>query len=243
MVIGDWYIVHGAFTSGCLFAGVVLLSSQWKRTKKAYRKQLITLICGQFIPLISALIYLMGLTPGGLDPVPFVICITSSLYIWAIITTRILTIVPIAKESIFESMRDGVIVLDSADRLIDFNKAVGQMMLGLDSKMIGKTLDEVWTALTGSQFPCERRLDGTQDEIVELANGTSIAYFQVRSSPVTNTEGKLVGSLLMLIDVTEQKKLQDQLKLLAYHDGLTNIYNRTEFIHQSKVMLEQARAP
>ncbi|MBW7458931.1 PAS domain-containing protein, partial [Paenibacillus sepulcri] len=153
VVIGEWYIVHGAFTFGCLLAGVVLLAREWKATKKAYRKQLATLICGQFIPMISAFIYLMGLTPEGMDPVPLVVCITSSMYIWAIVTTRMLTIVPIAKESIFESMREGVIVLDSAERLIDFNGAVSRMLPGLSIGMIGRKLDEGWTRLTGSPFP------------------------------------------------------------------------------------------
>ncbi|MBP1988785.1 histidine kinase N-terminal 7TM domain-containing diguanylate cyclase [Paenibacillus eucommiae] len=239
MVIGEWYIVHGAFTFSCLLAGVVLLSRQWKKTKRAYRKQLITLICGQFLPMISAFIYLVGLTPGGIDPVPFVMSITSTMYVWAIVTTRMLTIVPIAKESIFESMREGVIVLDSADRLIDFNGAVSRMLPGLDIRMIGKKLDEVWKQLIGSPFPVIERLDGTHEEMIGTADGAA-AYYQIRSSLVKSRSGEPAGSLLMLIDVTEQKQLQDQLKELAYYDGLTKIYNRTQFIHRSKELLQEA---
>ncbi|WP_236346729.1 histidine kinase N-terminal 7TM domain-containing diguanylate cyclase [Paenibacillus plantiphilus] len=240
VVIGEWYIVHGIFTFSCLLAGVILLSRQWTKTKKIYRKQLATLICGQFIPMISAFVYLMGLTPGGTDPVPFMMSITSAMYIWAILTTRMLTVVPIAKESIFESMREGVIVLDSADRLIDFNGAVSRMLPRLNNGWIGKKLDDSWQQLTGSPFPDVRRPNSMQEVQITAENG-AVAFYQIRSSQVRSRNGELAGSLLMLIEVTEQKLLQDQLKEMAYYDGLTKIYNRTQFIHRSKEILQQAR--
>ncbi|RED55546.1 histidine kinase N-terminal 7TM domain-containing diguanylate cyclase [Cohnella lupini] len=238
VTIGEWYIVHGAFTFGSLLAGVVLLASQWRKTKRAYRKQLATLICGQFLPMIAAFVYLMGITPSGTDPVPFVMCITSGMYIWAIATTRMLTIVPIAKESIFESMREGVIVLDYAGRLIDFNGAVGRMLPGLNAGLIGTKLEESWPGLTGSPYPDVYSPDQAQEAVVEKEDG-SPAYYQIRSSVVRSRGGEQAGSLLMLIDVTEQKLLQEQLTMLAYYDGMTKIYNRTQFLKRSKEILRE----
>jgi diguanylate cyclase (GGDEF)-like protein/PAS domain S-box-containing protein len=240
MVIGEWYIVHGAFTFGCMLAAVVLLLRQWGQTKKSYRLQLITLIFGQFIPMTAAFVYLMGVTPYGMDPVPMVLCLTSAMYIWAMVSTRILTIVPIAKENIFESMREGVIVLDSSDRLIDFNGAVNQMIPELSTEMIGLTLDQVWERLKDSSFPVVRRLDGALDEIIWHINGAEY-FYQVRSSPVIGRHGEAIGRLLMLIDVTESRLLQEQLKKLAYYDGMTGLLNRTQYILRSKEMLEEAR--
>ncbi|MFC5447823.1 histidine kinase N-terminal 7TM domain-containing diguanylate cyclase [Paenibacillus aestuarii] len=205
IVIGQWYIVQGSFTFGCMLAAMVLLIRKWEQTKRNYRPQLTTLIVGQFLPMAGAFIYLMGLTPYGIDPVPIVLCVTSAMYIWAMVSTRMLTIVPIAKERIFESMREGAIVLDSAERLIDLNDAVARMIPGLTAGMIGLTLDEAWRQLTGSGFP------------------------------------ETVGSLLMLIDVTEPRRLQNQLTQLAFYDGMTKLLNRTAFIHRSKVLLEEAR--
>ncbi|MBW7462115.1 GGDEF domain-containing protein, partial [Paenibacillus sepulcri] len=74
---------------------------------------------------------------------------------------------------------------------------------------------------------------------IRTEDGTT-AYYQIRSSVVRSRGGERAGSLLMLIDVTEQRLLQDQLKQLAYYDGLTRIYNRTHFIQQSKEILLQA---
>ncbi|UKS28893.1 diguanylate cyclase [Paenibacillus sp. HWE-109] len=239
--IGQWYIVHGAYTFGCMLAAVVLLIRKWAKTKKAHRLQLVILIIGQFLPMVSAFVYLMGLTPYSIDPVPLVLCVTSAVYIWAMVSTRVMTIVPIAKESIFESMQEGVIVMDYANRLIDFNGAIHKMVPNLTLDLIGLTLDEAWIRLTGTDFPAVVLLDGTkQGEIVWRAAGGLPCYYQVRSSIVRGRSGESLGSLLMFIDVTEQRLLQDQLKQLAYYDGLTKLLNRTEFIHRSKLLLDEA---
>ncbi|SFI31480.1 diguanylate cyclase (GGDEF) domain-containing protein [Paenibacillus sp. UNC496MF] len=242
IAIGPFYILHGIFTFGSMLAGVVLLLRRWRHTKKAYRIQLATLIVGQFMPMAGAFAYLVGLIPYGADPVPLILCVTSAMYIWAILSTRMLTIVPIAKESIFESMGDGVIVLDNAARLIDFNGAARRMLPGLGPAMIGLTLDEAWNVLSGADFPAARLADGLQEEVMWRATGGEPFYYQIRSSVVRGRVGGAIGSLLMLIDVTEQRRLQDQLQQLAYHDGLTKLLNRTAFIHRAKERLAAAKA-
>ena len=150
---GQWYVVHGAFTFSCLLCACLILIAQWKHTKKMYRLQLLTLITSQLIPMTGAFLYLMGLTPGGMDPVPVLMCVTSSMYIWAILSSRLLTIVPIAKDSIFESMREGVIVLDSSNRLVDYNKALREMLPELETSMVGQPLNDIWLSLAGETFP------------------------------------------------------------------------------------------
>ncbi|MBD2862419.1 MULTISPECIES: histidine kinase N-terminal 7TM domain-containing diguanylate cyclase [Paenibacillus] len=238
--IGEWYIVHGIYTFSCLLAAVVLLIGRWRQTSRTYRLQLTVMLCGQFIPMVAAFLYLLGIAPGGLDPVPIVMCVTSSLFIWAIVSTKMLTVVPIAKETIFESMGEGVIVLDPAERLIDFNRAAAAMIPSLHLSLIGKTLDEVWTMMTGSPFPAARQPQGMKEEIVWTADNGCRCY-EVRSSVVRHRNGEQAGSLLMLIDVTELKRLQRDLEHMAYYDGLTQIYNRTHFIHLARELLKESR--
>lgn len=239
--IGEWYIVHGVYTFSCLLAAVVLLIRRWRETRRAYRLQLFTLLCGQFIPMTAAFLYLIGVTPSGLDPVPIVMCITSALYIWAMMSAKLLTVVPIAKETIFDSMGEGVIVLDPAERIIDFNRAAARMIPLLQPFLIGKTLDEAWTALSGAPFPFSLRSDSMQEELAWRAHGEE-RFYQVRASAVRRRNGEQAGSVLMLIDVTELKRLQRELEHLAFYDGLTQICNRTQFIRRSRDMLEEARA-
>lgn len=240
IAVGQWYVVHGAFTFSCLLCACLILIGQWKHTKKMYRRQLLTLITSQIIPMVAAFLYLLGLTPGGMDPVPVLMCITSAMYIWAILSSRLLTIVPIAKDSIFESMREGVIVLDSSNRLVDYNRSLRDMLPELNLTMIGQPLDEIWLTLAGETFPVQYEKEGLQTDLYWQLAGETVCY-QVRTSYVYNKDAQIVGSLIMLIDITEQRFLQEQLKQLAYFDGLTKIYNRTHFLHKGREMLSEAR--
>ncbi|OBR64240.1 hypothetical protein A7K91_11960 [Paenibacillus oryzae] len=236
--VGYWYIVHGSFTFGCLLAGAVVLLRKWSTTKKAYKRPLLTLICGQFLPMVSAFIYLLGLTPWGIDPVPFVLFLTSAMYLWAFMSTRMLMIVPIAKEALFESMHEGAIVLDVKRRFIDYNASARRMLPGLRHLPLGRRLDEAWPDLTGAPFPDTSGDNPGQQEIrVQLKNEP--ATYQVRISTVNDRYNEQIGYLLILIDITEQSRLQAQLKQMAYYDGMTGVFNRTQFIQRGKMLLEK----
>ncbi|QHW34458.1 diguanylate cyclase [Paenibacillus rhizovicinus] len=241
IVIGQFYVLSGIFTFGSMLAGVIVLARRWRHTKQNYKRQLATLITGQFLPIVAAFVYLMGLIPNGMDPVPVVICITSSMYIWAIVSTQMLTIVPIAKEMIFESMDEGVVVLDNANRLIDFNGAASRMLPPLGDGMIGLSLDEAWIRMTGSAFPLGGMSGIVQGELRWSNPNGELSYYQVRASVVRGRIGEIVGNLLMLIDVTEARRLRDQLEQLAYHDGLTKLLNRTSFFQRGKRLLNDTR--
>ncbi|WP_309119546.1 histidine kinase N-terminal 7TM domain-containing protein [Paenibacillus sp.] len=244
VAIGEMYIVHGAYTFGCMLASVVLLVRQWFRTNRAFRLQLATLTIGQFLPMVGAFLYLMGVTPYGMDPVPMVLCLTSGMYIWAMVSSRVLTIVPIAKERLFESLREGVIVLDATERIVDFNASVARMMPGLTASSIGTFLRDEWPRLTGSPLPVGGTGggigDGMQEVMVWTVKGEDVSY-QVRSSLVRDRTGETIGRLLMLIDVTEQKRLQDKLTQMAYFDGLTKLLNRARFVQRSRELLSSAQ--
>ncbi len=239
VAIGELYLVHGAYTFSCMLASVVLLVRQWFRTHRAFRLQLATLTIGQLLPMIGAFLYLIGVTPYGMDPVPMVLCLTSGMYIWAMVSSRVLTTVPIAKERLFESMREGVIVLDATDRIIDFNPSVAGMIPGLSAAMIGAFLRDEWPKLTGAALPEGRVGDGMQEVMVWTVKGAGASY-QVRSSLVRDRTGETIGRLLMLIDVTEQKRLQEKLTQMAYFDGLTKLLNRTRFLQRSRDLLANA---
>lgn len=238
VVGGQWYTVHDLFMFGCTVAGVVLLLRRWKQTRRAYRLQLFTLICGQLIPMAAGIIYRTGVTPTGLDPVPMSMCLTSALYIWSIVSTRMLTIIPIAKESIFDSMGEGFIVLDSSGRLIDYNRAVSRMIYSQGRPVIGKKLDEVWPELTEALLPHKQDADV---EVLAWTTDGSEQVYEVRSSILRHRNGEQAGSMLLLINVTELKRLQRELEQQAYYDGLTQIYNRAQFMRRGRELLRQVR--
>lgn len=242
VVMGPWYIVHGSFTFGCLLAAICLMLWQWKRMKRVYHRQMLTILIGFSIPTLGSFLYLMGLTPYGMDPVPIIMSVTSVLYIWAILSRGMLTAAPIARENLFESMREGVLVTDLSDMLVDYNRAAAEMVQGLDASAIGKPLAQLF--LTAGKDAISYVMDAEpllrEERELPWNNGDKIGYYQIRSSPVQKQGGHLAGQMIMLIDVTERTLLQDKLRQLATMDSLTGIYNRTYLLELSHELLAEA---
>ncbi|MEH7109793.1 histidine kinase N-terminal 7TM domain-containing diguanylate cyclase, partial [Bacillus sp. JJ1764] len=228
--IGVWYLIHGIYTFACMFVAFFLVISRWKETDKVYRPQLISLMFGQLIPMVTAFIYLIGFTPKGIDPVPMVLCFSSLLYLWSINASRLFSIMPIAKDAIFNSINDGVMVLDESNRLIEFNQAGKDMFPLINKLMFGMDFHKVWLLITGSTFPFTLEAAGVNQEL-RLASHQSERIYKVRTSPLQPTNNS-DGQLIIFSDITELKMLQIKLEHLAYYDELTQIYNRRAFFQQ-----------
>lgn len=237
--IGYWYIIHGIYTFGCMLAAFLLVIFRWKETAKTYRPQLFALLLGQFIPMATAFIYLVGLTPEGIDPVPMVLCASSFLYLWAINRSQLFAVMPIAKDAIFNSISDGVLVLSESHTLIEFNKSAEKMFPVLDESLFGKGFEKLWEELAGTAVPFDLKAADFLQEI-ELWNSHGKRVYQVRISPLKQADNNK-GLLVIFTDITELKNLQWKLEHQAYYDELTGIFNRRAFFETSEKQFAAAR--
>ncbi|CAI6063259.1 histidine kinase N-terminal 7TM domain-containing diguanylate cyclase [Cohnella sp. JJ-181] len=246
LVAGPWYLIAGAYTFGCMIGGVALLIVQWRR-KRAYRFQLVTLLIGLLLPIVGDFFYLGGVTPEGIDPIPVIMTVTSALYMWALASRGLFHVVPIARDNLFESMRDGVLVLDTENRLVDYNAAAATIIPELTATEIGSRLDRLWMLHTNAG-PLSR--DGEDDGKAKTPDGADIQeipwtvedrayHYQVRTSVVRDPGGLVAGRLIVLIDITQRVQLQEQLRQMAYYDGLTGVYNRARFMNLGAALLEE----
>ena len=227
--IGVGYMIHGVFIFACMFVAFLLVVSHWKETAKVYRPQLIALMFGQLVPMLTAFLYLVGFTPPGIDPVPMVLWLSSLLYLWAISSSRLFAIMPIAKDAIFNSINDGVMVLDESYRLIEFNQACKNNFTQLNKSMFGMDFEKVWLELSGNPFPLKIDTAASSQE-VQLTTDIERIY-QVRTSSLQHAKNRK-GLLIIFTDITELKRLQVKLEQQAYYDELTQIYNRRAFLQQ-----------
>ncbi|MCR8657071.1 histidine kinase N-terminal 7TM domain-containing diguanylate cyclase [Paenibacillus endoradicis] len=227
---GVWFVVHNIYIFSCMLAALLLLLSRWKETVSTYKPQLFALICGQLLPIVAAFLLFIGLTPDGIDPVPMVIWFSSVLYLWSITSSRMLSIMPVAKETIFNSMNDGVIVLNDSYQLIEYNHACKNMFTALDRSTLGQPFDHVWYMLTDQSFPVQ--LDTISDNLNVTIHQANYIY-QLRISMLQQSNNNS-GLLIIFTDITELHTLQQKLEHQAYYDELTQIYNRRAFFQQSE---------
>ncbi|MEK5479376.1 histidine kinase N-terminal 7TM domain-containing protein [Paenibacillus sp. FSL R5-0407] len=242
IVMGEWYVVHGSYTVGCLLVGTFLLLRYWNRRKNVLRRQVAALLIGFVLPGFASFLYLMKLTPYEMDLVPIIMCVTSFFYIWAIRTSGLMIVAPVAREYIFDSMRDGVLVVDPAGLLADFNPAAAMMIPGLSSANIGKPVSELRLSENFNEpvFDFHSDHNVTDEKEISWSIGQETCYYHIHSSPVINRRGRFVGKTITVMDVTERARMEEKLTMLASYDGLTGIFNRTFFMETARGKLAAA---
>ncbi|TNF88002.1 MAG: EAL domain-containing protein [Gammaproteobacteria bacterium] len=76
---------------------------------------------------------------------------------------------------------------------------------------------------------------------IVLKVGTSRLSVDGNASPLLDSQGELIGSMLVLRDVSLEQELTNQLVYQASHDSLTGLMNRSEFENRVKESLELSR--
>ncbi|MFB9326737.1 histidine kinase N-terminal 7TM domain-containing protein [Paenibacillus aurantiacus] len=240
--IGPWYIVNGSYTFGCLLFGGILLIRQWRGARSAYRLQMAILIANLYIPMVTSFLYLMGLTPYGMDLVPVTLCVVNGLYIWSIVTSGLLTVAPVARAAIFESMRDAVLVLDPSGRVADYNGAALRLIPMLGQASIGRTLRELpLTPAVADLVPSLEALDEEERDLRWMHADGTLSWYKAHAWPVMRSRKQLGGKAIVFVDVTESVRLHDELRHLATTDGLTQIANRAYFMQGAQELLTKSR--
>jgi two-component system, OmpR family, phosphate regulon sensor histidine kinase PhoR len=113
------------------------------------------------------------------------------------------------QKAVVASMAEGVLAVDNQERVISLNEASGKL-LGLDlSQAQGRRLQEVVRNADLTRF-ISRAL-GSQDPIEAdvLLHGDRERVMQARGSALHDLEGRAIGAVIVLNDVTDFRKLED----------------------------------
>lgn len=219
--IGDNTVIfeHGpgylwAVVTGYLMILVIILPL-WQASRRGSElshRQARLLFAASLIPIVGNLLYLFE-SPQlrGLDWTPISFSLAGVLFLLALFGTRLLDIVPIARDKLINSLADGMIVLDMHDRIIDVNQAAARMVDSQPATLIGKGLAEV------GLFPHSFSTRPPDQEIkTELEIGTiDKRYFDVLLSPLRDGRGKLLGALIIFRNITERKENELRLRHLT----------------------------
>lgn len=238
-VEGPWYMVHGVFSFSCMMTAFLVACARWRETHATYKPQLLTLIIGQMIPIMVTFLYLINVTPTGVDPVPMVLWLTSLLYWWAIKSSRLFSVMPVAKDIIFNNMSDGVVVLNSTKHLVEYNATFEKMMPDVRQTMIGTSFTQIWHRITHTPSAFEFTTS-SHTQIIKLHLNNKEMIYQIRILPLQHLQQE-TGYLMIFSDMTEIMHLQMQLKHQVYHDELTQIYNRRAFFEKCSTLLAHAQ--
>jgi PAS domain S-box-containing protein len=117
--------------------------------------------------------------------------------------------------NILESLNVGVLVIDLKGEIITFNRAAENITGLFSEKVIGKEFDKVFDPnfFLSSHLDFKSLKDIQQNADVEAEirrKGKNTFYVSLSISPVKNPEGKKIGIVLALQDITRLKKLEER---------------------------------
>lgn len=192
--------------------GTGLLIRAALRFPPLYRRQSIMLVIAALGPWLVNAIYIAGLSPlPGLELTPLVMVFTGIVFAWNILGLHLLDLAPVARETLVETMNDGMVVLDDHDRVVDINPAAQRLLGARAPVQLGQPAAAVFAPWTDWEACCGNIRTGR----VELSLGDVPSHtYELGISPLNRRHERYSGRLVVIRDITERKQAQTEIELL-----------------------------
>ena len=240
---GPWFWAFTAYGYLAMVAGIGFLVDTLLHFPRPYREQSLALLLSALVPWVANWAFLGPLMPGvHLDLTPFAFGVSCMLLAWAIAWAHFLDVSPVARDTLFERGENGVLVLDSLDRVVDCNPVARHIIGVAKQSPIGLPISNVWghgSTLLGNSSNASAR-----DEMVTLGYGPQRRHFNVSVSPLLGPGGRVDGKLILFNDATELVNAQRErlaratavAKAEQLHDSRMRIMDVTESVRKSLAM-------
>jgi two-component system phosphate regulon sensor histidine kinase PhoR len=127
------------------------------------------------------------------------------------LNSRIRTIVEQSneREAILTSMTEGILALDSKQKVVTLNKAISAFFELSPQDVLGKSIYEVIRITALHRLVDEATAGNTTIEKEIRLAGENELYFQAHGTPLTDISGNRIGLVLVFNDITRLKKLEN----------------------------------
>lgn len=222
------YVIVGYY-SLCLGISLLIFLIMYFRSVSSFRNQVVIYLLGSLLPWLALILYNLNLFTSNIDLTPLALGVSGVLFTVGFTKYKILDIIPLARDIIFENMKEGALVLDIENRIIDFNPALQAIFPQMKEQDVGSPFRDVFS----EYLLLSELIDQGQKDRIEfqVGEGDTALFYRVRLSIIENNKGRPTGKMISFYEFTEEKRLMDDLERLAATDGLTGIYNRQHFDH------------
>ncbi|WP_424019313.1 histidine kinase N-terminal 7TM domain-containing protein [Halorientalis pallida] len=218
---GPWFWVFITYAYALLAAGTFHVIQLAVSSRSLYRGQAAALLVTVLAPWVGNLIYATDYLPVVLltgsdlsltnfDPTPFMFVISGAAGLAALSQFRFLDAVPVssrvARDSVVESMDDGVIVVDDDDTVIDCNPRAADI---LDCER-----DAAVERPVSALLPTYSELDDGDTETIEIERPDGVRYYELSETDLGSTVDGTDGHIVLIHDVTDRRNRVQQLDVL-----------------------------
>jgi two-component system, NarL family, sensor histidine kinase BarA len=204
---GIWFYVEILYSYILIISGFIYLFHSIYRFPMFYSKITRLLLVSGIIPFLFSIAYTENASLlGGIDPTPIAFSLTCVLFAIAIFRYGFLDIAPIAREIIVENMRDGVLILDTKNRIVDLNSSA-EKILGIEKSILGKDISALMKNHPLIVDLCNQQSNSNSEIIYEYG----LLCLNIHSRKLYSKKGVLLGKLIKIYDITLQRAYEDKL--------------------------------
>ncbi len=208
---GPWYWFFVIYSNFCFLAGSLLLLLASLRKKDSCQKRYFLLFLGSLFPWLALIINVFVQTAINVDFGPFGIFIAAVIFIYNIYAYKLFDLIPAAQKTVFESMQDGVLILNTANKITDFNQAAVDLLGRIHIKN-GTDLSELFDRKTVVNIL--QRINSDDELVTSYKKNGDEILLDIRASKILDKNGEYNGILLILRDVTIQKADEEEIRKL-----------------------------
>jgi len=194
----------------------------------AFRRQIYMIMAATLIPVVFSMLNAAGFkSPWAVILTPVWILTTAIAYSVMMARFRFPFILPVAYRMLFDNIPDGILIIDSQDRLMKINPAA-ESLTGISDNRRGRSLRLIWpelfTALTG--------IKETPRAEMTLLKNQKTHYLEVTQVILPDQQGWPAGKMVIVRDISELKKVQQDLE--------AEIQKRSQY---SRSLVHELRTP
>ena len=244
--LGIGFYIHTLYSYILLFIAAGMQVINFLRAQPNYRVQAFVVMMTLPISTVFNVISIVFIEKLRLDFSPVGFFVVGIVMSYVQLRHRLFDILPIARHKVMDQILDGVVVLDNEDRIIDMNPAAKRILETDMNTSHGRPADKA--------IPAWEDLIKNENKSIDfIIEGEVQRYIAMTMSVMYKKLGKPGGKLIMLRDITDVKKAEEELKTLVSNlqkaleeiktlEGIVPICSNCKKIRDDKGYWEQVDA-
>ena len=234
---GPLYLVQQIISMVVLVATYVIFIAQFIMGSSKLRRQMLFFMIGAAFPFVANVLYVLKLTPLGMDLMPISVTIGLIFFRINIGRHKMMDIVPAAFDMAIDNLDVAVLVLDNDWGFIHCNGKARDMFPALNN------FSGIESIVGIPGWPAELKPQAGNQITFEMLDikAQAATLQQADITDILNRRRKKIGVSIHIKDVTEATNMFNKLEKMATTDPLTGVFNRRHFDILVKYQLDMAK--
>jgi signal transduction histidine kinase len=224
----NWmFWIHALIAYVLIVGGSAITINYALTSDRAYRSQAFLSVIAALTPLSANVLTLTGLNPLPIDLTPLAFGVSLIAFALNLYRFRLFDLVPLTYEKLLGTLKEGVIVMDTRNRIVQTNAAALQLVGWREMRdVIGVAAEKALASMQPEIAPYLAEDDHEGEIKVIASNGAPAAtladgarWFSIRVTPLNERDAPAVntrGKVMVIAEVTARK--QNELALAQARD-------------------------